>query len=136
MRDTLILRLIADGRLRVDADAGLVYATKSNTPNKPCGAVTRKGYLRVCVTADGKQLHFMAHRIVLVSVFGEVPEGHEIDHRNRNKTDNRIANLESVPGRVNLQRAKDAGAFAQVGRRDGIRDEKGRFGKKPNAHCP
>lgn len=72
----------------------------------------------------------LAHRIVLVSVHGPVPKGFEIDHGNRDKADNRIANLESVPGAVNMDRARRAGAFKNVGRRDGIRDSKGRFGKK------
>lgn len=133
MKDQLILDLIATGRLRVDADAGLVYAPKSNTPSKQVGALTRKGYLRLCITVAGRQHHFMVHRIVWVSVHGPIPSGHEIDHADRVKTNNRIGNLEAVPGVVNMQRATKAGAFGNVGRRDGIRDAKGRFGFKKAA---
>lgn len=130
MRDELILELIDAGRISVDAERGHVFALRSNTPDKPAGAKTSKGYLRVCLTVNGRQKHFMAHRIVWVSVHGPVPKGFEIDHGNRDKADNRIANLESVPGAVNMDRARRAGAFKNVGRRDGIRDSKGRFGKR------
>jgi hypothetical protein len=129
-RDHMILNLIANGRLRVDARQGLVFAPKSNTPNKPCGAITKKGYVRICLNVNGKQLHFMAHRIVWVSVNGPVPDGHQIDHENTAKADNRIANLECVTGLENMRRGAEKGCFKNVGRRDGIRDEKGRFGKK------
>lgn len=128
--DQEIMTLIAAGRLRIDAVSGLVFAPRSNTPDKPVGALTQKGYLRACINVDGKQRHFLVHRIVWVSVHGPIPHGREIDHGNRIKTDNRIENLEAVPGAVNMERAKRAGAFCGVGRSDGIRDDKGRFGKK------
>ena len=130
MNDELILSLLSDSRLRVDTKAGLVYAPRSNTPSKAIGARTGKGYLRACINVDGRQRHFMVHRIVWVSVHGPVPDGWQVDHVNRRKADNRIVNLEAVPGAVNMRRAKLAGAFAHVGRKDGIRDEKGRFAKK------
>lgn len=132
MSDADIVALLQAGRLQVDPERGHIYASRSNTPHRPCGALTAKGYLRVCVSVGGQQRHFMAHRIVWVSVHGPLPDGHTIDHLNLVKTDNRIANLESVPARINTQRAKEKGVYAAVGRRDGIRDAKGRFGNKPH----
>lgn len=130
MGDDLIIEFINSGRLVVDAINGLVYSTKSNTPNKPVGSKTKKGYLRAGIgIRGGSQVRFMVHRIVWVSVHGKCP-GYEIDHKNRIKTDNRIENLEAVSGQENMKRAKEAGAFLHVGRRDGIRDKKGRFGFK------
>lgn len=116
-RDDLIVSLIASGRLRVDAASGLVYAPRSNTPTKPVGARTKKGYLRLCMNVGGKQVHFMVHRIVWVSVHGPVAEGWEVDHGNRKKTDNRIGNLEAVPGSENMRRATEAGARGTSSRR-------------------
>jgi hypothetical protein len=92
--------------------------------------VTKKGYLRACINVDGKQMHFMVHRIVCVSVHGPVPPGHQVDHRDTDKCNNRIFNLEAVPALTNMQRAKEAGMCRANGRADGIRDAKGRFGKK------
>lgn len=128
--DLAILALIEQRRLYVDAEQGLVYAPKSNTPSKPVGALTAKGYLRACVTLGGKQMHFMVHRIIWVAVNGPVPPGYQVDHRDTDKSNNCIANLEAVTGRVNIARAKAAGLFSGNGRTDGIRDSNGQFGKK------
>ena len=127
--DVAILELLRTGRLLVDPDRGLAFAPRSNTPDKPIGALTSKGYLRACVTFEGRQMHFMVHRIVWASVNGPVPEGWQVDHRDTDKRNNRISNLEAVPARVNMARAKDAGLYQGVGRRDGVRDSKGRFGR-------
>ena len=107
-----------------------MFAPKSNTPDKPCGARTKKGYLRICLTVDGRQRHFMAHRVVWVSTNGVVPPGHTIDHINTRKSDNRLANLEAVTALENTRRATANGLHSHLGRRDGIRDAKGRFGKE------
>jgi hypothetical protein len=58
-----------------------------------------------------------------------VPPGYQIDHADTNKQKNRIDNLEAVTGVVNMKRAAAAG-LCKGGRTDGIRDGKGRFGKK------
>lgn len=58
-----------------------------------------------------------------------MPPGHQVDHRDTNKHNNRLANLEAVPAHINMRRAKDAGLCRGNGRVDGIRDAKGRFGK-------
>lgn len=128
--DLAILSLIEAGFLLIDAEAGLVFSPRSNTPEKPIGSVTAKGYLRACISVAGKQMHFMVHRIVWVSVNGPLPIGHEIDHCDTVKTNNRIGNLEAVPGVVNMARAKSAGLCRSNGRKDNTRDAKGRFGKK------
>lgn len=131
--DEMTAHLLAVGRLRVDAEDGLVYAPRSNTPDKPVGALTRKGYLRLCVNVGGKQHYFMVHRIVWVSAHGPLPPGFQIDHGKGGKTDNRLSNLEGVTGAENMQRGVRDGKFTNVGRRDGIRDSKGRFGFKARA---
>lgn len=130
MSDAIIRELMAGGRLKIDASAGLVYAPKSNTPNRSISAVIKKGYLRACLNIAGKQVHFMVHRIVWVALHGPIPDGYQIDHRDGDKQNNSIANLEAVPPAVNMQRAKEAGLYAGNGRRDGVRDASGRFGKK------
>lgn len=127
--DLAILALVESGRLRVDFDMGLVFAPKSNTPDKPVGALTEKGYLRACVNVSGRQMHFLLHRIVWVAKNGPVPPGNQVDHLNTDKRDNRLSNLEAVPAATNMRRAKEAGLCHANGRRDGVRDSKGRFGK-------
>ncbi len=115
MNDALILQLVSEGVLRVDAEAGLVYSPRSNWPLKPCGSKTSKGYLRVCITHLGRQHHFMAHRIVWVSVNGLIPQGKQIDHVNTVKSDNRLVNLEAVTGHENMHRGALNGCFCAAG---------------------
>lgn len=125
--EPLIPQLVASGRLRVDFDTGLIYSPKSNTPDKPLGAITKKGYLRVCLNIEGKQAHALAHRIVWAAMHGPVPDGLQIDHRDTIKTHNWIKNLEAVTGAKNMARAAQNG-LTNGGWRDGPRDPKtGRF---------
>lgn len=51
------------------------------------GSKTRRGYIIVGI--DGK--HYMAHRLVYLMHYGYVPK--HIDHRDRNKHNNKIENL-------------------------------------------
>lgn len=128
--DQAIQQLLTKGFLQVDSESGNVYASRSNTPLKPIGTLTKKGYLRACITLDGKQIHVMLHRVVWISVNGIPGRGLQIDHGKRGKVCNAIANLEAVTHDENMRRAAASGFFKHVGRRDGVRDCKGRFGKQ------
>ena len=63
------------------------------------GYPTQRGWLRVKV--DG--IHYRVHRIAWKMHHGEdPPEGLDIDHINRIRTDNRIVNLRVVTRRENI----------------------------------
>lgn len=54
------------------------------------GSLNRDGYLRVRVNS----IEYMVHRLVWKMVVGEdIPEGMIIDHIDRDRTNNRVANL-------------------------------------------
>lgn len=64
-----------------------------NTRGKEAGFVKNKppnGGYRV-IKFDSKP--YLAHRIVWIMHYGDIPEGYTIDHKNRNRLDNRIENL-------------------------------------------
>jgi hypothetical protein len=82
-----------------DKETGIFYR-KGN----PTGRVATKGYMQVCV--KGKR--YMAQRLAWLFVYGEWPDG-QIDHINRNKLDNRIANLRIV---TNQQNQENVGLWA------------------------
>ncbi len=129
--DRIILKLQAAGRIEVCNRTGLVYAPESNTPNKPLGSKTTKGYLRTCLNWWGRQYYFMVHRVVWVAENGIPPSDLTIDHKNQNKQDNRLCNLEMITDSENRKRATAAGAYEGCGRKGNIpRDNKGKFGKK------
>lgn len=54
----------------------------------------KDGYLRVCLSKDGKQSNGLIHRMV-AQAFLDNPKGvSQVNHINENKTDNRVENLE------------------------------------------
>ena len=48
-----------------------------------------------------------AHRFIYEHFHGKIPEGLVIDHKNGNKTDNRLCNLEAVTQKENIARGKN-----------------------------
>lgn len=64
------------------------------------GSKTRQGYIRICTGARAHPRRYMAHRLAWLYEYGVMPAG-QIDHVNRNKADNRIANLRVVDSAEN-----------------------------------
>lgn len=64
-------------------------------PGDECGRIGRYGYREICV--DGRL--WPAHRLAFIYMLGECPD--EIDHANRDKADNRWANLRGCTSQQN-----------------------------------
>jgi hypothetical protein len=58
---------------------------------KPVGSIDNTGYLRF--TANGQKKNYLSHKFVFECYFGIIKDGFVIDHINRNKLDNSLANL-------------------------------------------
>ena len=61
----------------------------------------RKGYLRVCICEKGKKKNMTIHRLVCEAFLQNPLNLPQINHRNENKTDNRIENLEYCTAKYN-----------------------------------
>ena len=59
------------------------------TAGTPCG----KGYTILSVTVEGRKVRILAHRAVWIYHRGAIREGMDVDHINRNRSDNRLENL-------------------------------------------
>ncbi|WP_343625387.1 HNH endonuclease [Roseateles puraquae] len=87
--------------LRYEPETGFFYWRAGRGKVKAgdkAGAVKASGYVEVSI--DYKS--FLAHRLAWLYVHGALPPG-EIDHVNRNRSDNRIENLRCVTASENQQ---------------------------------
>jgi hypothetical protein len=67
------------------------------------------GYKKFNATdqALGKRVNVKAHRFVWEYFNGPIPDGLQIDHINRDKTDNRLVNLRAVSASENMRNRPD-----------------------------
>lgn len=66
------------------------------------------GYLGVALCINGKIIYKDVHRLVAEAFYGS-PSGMQVNHKNLNKIDNRLENLEWVTPSQNIQHAKANG---------------------------
>ncbi len=122
--DAIALRALADGRLVVRVDAGEVWRHKRVNPRT--GSLVEceperadlshgSGYLRVSI---GQAL-VKSHRIVWLAAHGAIAAGDEVNHKNRNKADNRIENLELLTHAGNVRHAQALGVDFSRGEANG-----------------
>ena len=61
----------------------------------------RKGYLRVELCRDGKVKHFLIHRLVAIAFLPNPMGFTEINHKDENKSNNAISNIEWCSAKYN-----------------------------------
>lgn len=62
---------------------------------------------------DGKEV--LTHRLVWEEAHGPIPEGHDIDHINGNRQDNRLENLRPATREQNMWNMKNKNRFGVKG---------------------
>lgn len=77
-----------------DPDTGIITRDDRRNSN---GCHNADGYLQLKI----KKVKYLAHRLAWFLYYNECPES-EMDHINRNRTDNRICNLRVVDRRTNV----------------------------------
>ena len=127
---------------RYDPESGVLLRQNSQ---RDAGTLRRDGYWQVSV--DGAT--YLKHRLIWVLMNGHIQDGFQVDHVNRNPSDNRLANLRAVPVSLNqfnckLQSNNTSGHcgvswhkmrkkwLAHI-RVDGKRQQLGYFSKKSDA---
>lgn len=87
-------------RLAYDPATGAITLRRPSKMGRPTGTRAEfkfgRGYLGVAL----KDRIYSAHRIAWLITYGRWPTG-EIDHINRDKSDNRLSNLRDVPKSIN-----------------------------------
>lgn len=91
------------GRLRKDSRRGF-------RPLKPIKQTT--GYYHIGITIAGRQTQNNVHRVVYEAFNGAIPPGLVINHRDANKGNNRLTNLELCTYRENFRHALRSGRLS------------------------
>jgi len=63
------------------------------------------GYVRVPITLQGNSRHMRVHVLVMAAFVGAKPHGYQINHKNFDKRNNRLSNLEYVTPSDNMKHA-------------------------------
>ena len=58
-------------------------------------SIDRDGYIKVSLQKNKKTFYFSAHRLVAIMFLGDL-ENYEVNHKDRNKKNNHVNNLELV----------------------------------------
>lgn len=129
LNERIIISLVRDGQWEID-ELGRIWRVAVRRGLKSGGAhlvpcqrrrVEHRmplGYLQVRVMIDGKRLHTGAHRLVWQHTNGDIPHGHEINHRNGLKDDNRPSNLLCGTAGENVEHAHQGGLIDQFGQKN------------------
>ena len=91
-----------------------------------------RGYLLVNLYRDGKPRNFLVHRLVAMAFLGGIPRGMQVNHKDGDKKNNRLENLEVVTQEENRAHAMRTGLLVRGEDNPGSRltDEKVRAVRK------
>jgi len=81
----------------------ITKGTKFGAGHIYTGYITAKGYQRFCFNYKGRRYQRFAHVLVLEAFVGPCPPGMVTNHKNGNKVDNRLENLEWVTQAQNVK---------------------------------
>jgi len=77
--------------------------------------VDKYGYGSVRLSGNTRGRKWLVHRLVYDAFHGGVPHGMQINHKNGDKMDNRLVNLDAVTPSQNIQHGYDNGLHNQSG---------------------
>ena len=111
--DILALQAIRNGSLQVEAEIGAIYFANGERAEV---VDKRNGYGRVLVYTRPAS-RAMAHRVIWVATHGLIPGRLQVNHINRRRWDNRIANLELVTATGNARHWHGTRTYDAIGTR-------------------
>lgn len=95
-------------RVRAWFQMKLQLSNRSSSYRKQC-IKEPQPYVSVLLVKNDSKKHINVHRLVMLSFVGPCPQGMCVDHKDGNKHNNRLSNLEYVTLSENLRRAYASG---------------------------
>lgn len=88
-------------------DQGVIISKKTGKPRKL--TKNNAGYYFVSYTSKSGTINRFVHRLVAETFIGEIPKGYCVNHKDGNKTNNCVDNLEIVTYKENTRHAIETG---------------------------
>jgi hypothetical protein len=101
-----------NGEVKRAVDGVNTYAGKLLTPCK-----SANGYMIVGLHQNGKRVNQLVHRLVAEAFIGKIENGLEVNHKDGDKLNNRVENLEIVTKSENCKHAIKTGLSVPPSRR-------------------
>lgn len=74
------------------------------------------GYWQLSLRKDKRIKHIRPHRHIYEAFYGRIPEGYQINHKDGNKTNNKLNNLELMTNSENTKHGYDNGLYRSIHR--------------------
>lgn len=103
-------------------DKGEVYSYKYGLRKKKVLTIKKDGYVRTCLKTNNERYNVYIHRLVAEAFIPNPEKKFQVNHKNFDRADNKVENLEWVTASENLQYTVDNGRY--------ISPMKGKFGKE------
>lgn len=105
-----ILRVLRKNRLRMDYENGIIYRKRGSGAEYVAALTTTpRGYKLINLSVDGMQKTCSAHRVIWMMRHGVIPDNLVINHKDNNKGNNSIGNLELTTFSENVSHCINGG---------------------------
>lgn len=94
-----------EGLYKINIDGKIVSLHKKNVGKEISQSISNKGYWIVRLSKKSKQSALLVHRLLSLAFIDNPEDKKFVNHKNGNKLDYRICNLEWVTGTENMQHA-------------------------------
>lgn len=112
-RDEWIVTALSAGYIFTDINTGDVYRTRGQggrilkIPEKLKGTILPSGYKVISIKMNGHKKQCRINRVIWISAYGIPPDGYVVDHKNNDKLDNRLSNLQAITQKDNSTKARE-----------------------------
>lgn len=86
---------------KADSESGEIISLKGKNEKSLKQVISNAGYYTVQLSWNSKYKHYLVHRLIWEAFNGPIPKGFVINHKDENKLNNCLSNLEMVTPQYN-----------------------------------